>query len=109
MTLVGEEERVRKLALLPRWEKLLNQYDALLLQQHIKELKAEREDLWLQFPEESLLRMIGEIERKIRDFSVQSKKDGQKTEGPDNLQPTTGEPRETKKQNTERIWSLLYQ
>lgn len=103
---MNEEERVRKLALLPKWEELRNQYEAMVLQRKNDELKAEREDLWLQFPEESLLRMIRDLERKIKEFLGEYKQEAQNTEG-GNLSPMAAEYREealakSKEQNTDK-------
>lgn len=100
-----EEERARKLALLQRWEQARELYNRMLLQKQNADLKAERDNLWMLFPEEVLSGMVGEIERKIAELSGEYNKPVEEQGKPDGM--TNRDSRETEKQNNEKnqSWS----
>lgn len=103
---MSEEEKSRKLVLLSKWEVLQKQYQVMVLQRKFGRLMTERESLWLQFPEESLLRMIGDLERKIKEFSEHAPDEVEDIDSNSNIHPKAVEslPRPTaaKEQNADK-------
>lgn len=95
-----EKERARKLALLQRWEQMRELYDTMVLKKQNEDLKAERDAIWLQLSEETMVEMIGTLSTKIQDFSGEYKnetKDMEKSED-----QTAQSRQDTASQNTEK-------